>query len=337
MRWFLLVSMGTLAAIGLLNYLVNPEGIYSTRLVPPLLWGSRPNKAQLLLQATPAPQALILGSSRVMNLAPSDFQRATGLVTFNAAVDSAKPEDYYVLLRFAVQRAHLAPRLLFLGVDVESFHDHEPVHYYLQQPTLLGSLMLTQNHFWQWKSFTRLFTQFETGLSLTSLQKIISGHTQLAEPVDADGFTHFNDKEALRRAGQVSQQQLIQKTIERFAPRYDDYTGLSQDRLDYLDQTLRYAHDHNILVVLFLTPSHPAVVQGLIQHGYLARKQQVLDTLQKMGERWGCAFWDMSDPESFGGNPDSFYDGVHYDATLAHSLAATLTAHLTPEVRRAVQ
>jgi len=60
---FGLVVLLALVAIGTLNYLVNPEGLYQTHLVPQILWSARPQKAALLKAARPVPQAVILGSS----------------------------------------------------------------------------------------------------------------------------------------------------------------------------------------------------------------------------------------------------------------------------------
>ena len=325
---FLVVTFAVLATIGALNYVVNPEGTYSTRMFPPILWGARPEKANLLPLAQPPPQALILGSSRVMNLPPSAVQRVTGLVTFNAGVNSAKPEDYFVMLRYAVEKARLAPRLVIIGVDVEGFHDHEPWHLYLAEPTLLGSLMPRSERFWRWRSFTRLFTHFETGLSLTSLWKIASGHTTRTQRLDPDGLTHFDDLEKTRNSGTSTQAQTIQATVQRFIPRYDEYTGVSAERIGYLNDTLAYAHDHHIQVITFLTPTHPEVAAGLAQHGYFARQREVVATMRAASQKWGVPFYDLSDPDSFGGKLTDFYDGVHYDEFFAQALAEGLTQRI---------
>jgi hypothetical protein len=315
---FLLAVTVTLCGIGTLNYLVNPEGLYDTHLVPQILWGSRPQKAALLKAAQPPPQALIMGSSRVMNLAPAEVQRLTGLRTLNAGVDAAKAEDFYILLRYAVEVAHVTPKLLVLGYDIEAFHNHQPPHYYLQQPSLLASFLWQgDTRYWRWHSFTSLLTHAQTSLSAVALYKSVRHETEPFGWVDADGKTYYAQWERERAAGRLDLQREIRATVDRIGPRFDDYTGLSSERLEYFDSTLQYAQDHGMEIVVFLTPTHPAVEEGLSAHGYLARKAEVAAAIQHICAGRNVPFYDFSSPASFEGTLDHFYDGVHYDETLA--------------------
>jgi hypothetical protein len=323
-RFLLTVVLG-LFGVGTLNYFVNPEGLYGTHFVPQILWGSRPQKAAMLKSVQPPPEALIMGSSRVMNILPAEVQAATGLRTFNAGVDLAKAEDFYILLRYAVEEAHLRPKLLILGCDVEVFHNHERVHYYLQQPSLLASFLWhSESQHWRWHSFTKLLSHEETQLSMESLYKSVRGKTTPFSHVEADGHVEDDEWERERAAGQQDLQREIRSTIDRFSPRYYDYSGLSEERLAYFDATLRYAHDHGIQTVVFLTPTHPAVEEGLRPHGYAERKQEVTAALQRISSAWSVPFYDFSSPEAFGGDPKDFYDGVHYDETFAPRMIAKM-------------
>jgi hypothetical protein len=260
-----------------------------------------------------------------MNILPAEVQAATGLRTFNAGVDSAKAEDFYILLRYAVEEAHLRPKLLILGCDVEVFHNHEPVHYYLQQPSLLASfLWRSESQHWRWHNFTQLLSHQETELSVEALYKSVRGKTTPFSHAEADGHVVDDEWERERAAGQQDLRSEIQSTVKRFGPRYDDYTALSQERMAYLDATLRYAQDHGVQVILFLTPMHPAVEEALQRHGYEERKQEVTAALQRMASAWNASLYDFSTPESFGGAPNHFYDGVHYDETFAPLLIAKM-------------
>lgn len=322
---FLLTVVLALICIGSLNYFVNPEGLYGTHLVPQILWGARPQKAVMLKSVQPPPEALIMGSSRVMTILPAEVQAATGLRTFNAGVDSAKAEDFYILLRYAVEQAHLRPKLLILGCDVEVFHNHEPVHYYLQQPSLLASFLWhSESQHWRWQTFTKLLSHQETQLAVESLYKSVRRKTTPFSHAEADGHVVDDEWERERAAGRQDLQREIRFTIDRFRPRYDDYTGLSEERLAYFDATLHYAHDHGIQTIVFLTPTRPAVEEGLRQHGYEERKQEVTAALQRISSAWSARFHDFSSAESFGGDPSHFYDGVHYDDTFAPGLIAKM-------------
>ncbi len=314
-RFGLLVLLA-LVAIGTLNYLVNPEGLYQTHLVPQILWSARPQKTALLKAARPVPQAVILGSSRVMNIPPKDVERLTGLVTFNAGVDSAKTEDFYVLLRYAVENLHLTPRLVIIGIDVEAFHNHEPPHYYLQKPSALAAFLRNgTGQYWRWKSFTNLLSYQETQVSALALYRRARGFTENQTETDSDGYEHFKDFAHRRASGELLLNSEMQSTIQRFSPRYDDYTALSRERLAYMEDTLRYAHEHGIKVVVFTTPIHPEVEDGLRSHGYMERKREVEQALQQICSVAEVPFYDLSSTVSFGGDPSHFYDGVHFDDT----------------------
>ena len=323
-----------LLAVGVLNLVVNPDGIYPVHLMPQLTWGTRPLKAAMLKTIMPPPQALILGSSRVMELPPAEVERATGLRTFNAGVDSAKAEDFYVMLRYAVETAHLHPRLLILGCDVEAFHNQEPPHYYLQQPSFLATFMKQGvPRDWRWQQFTRLLSHQQAELSLVSLYKMAHGDSRPLSHTEPDGHIYFDEWERQRAAGEFNLEREIRTTLERFRPRYDNFTGLSQERLDYFNATLEYAHDHRMEVVVFMPPVHPEIEHGLRAHGYEARKQEVTAALEHLCAAWGVPFRDMSSSQSFGGDDSHFYDGVHYDG----KLASLLVSRLLPVSAHAVQ
>src|SRR5262245_30097386 len=120
-RGFFLRFGSTLAvlllAVAALNYLVNPMCLYSTKLAPPLAWNGRGIKAELLQARNPKPQVLVLGSSRSWKVAPAELEKLTGLPAFNMAVDGGMADDYYLLLRYAVEKAHVQPKIILIGVD----------------------------------------------------------------------------------------------------------------------------------------------------------------------------------------------------------------------------
>ena len=183
-----------LFSIAVLNLVVNPDGIFPLHIMPQLSWGGRPLKAEMLKKVASPPQALILGSSRVMALPPAEVERATGLRTFNAGVEVAKAEDFYVMLRYAIEATHLRPKLLLLGCDVEAFHNQEPPHYYLQQPSLLATF-LNQGvpPDWRWQQFTRLLSHQQAEFSLLSLYRMVRGDAHPLYHTEPDG--HLRSEE----------------------------------------------------------------------------------------------------------------------------------------------
>lgn len=315
---FLVTTAAGLGSIAALNYVVNPQGIYNTHLVPPVLWNARSLKSQLLMSMQPPPEALILGSSRVMNMAPEELERVTGLRTFNAGVDLALAEDYYAMLHYAVETAHVRPKLVVISCDVESFHNQIPPNAFLTQPSVLSSFLPGNSPArLRWKSFTGLFSFDQTRASVIALARMARPHRYEFWHVGPNGQAHYTDWEQKRAAGKMGLPQEVRHFIEHNAERYDSYTALSQERLDYFSSTLEYARQHHIQAVVYLSPVHPALEEALRSHGYVQRKQELVRALREICARENVLFYDFSSPASFGGDPEHFYDGRHYDETLA--------------------
>jgi len=322
---FVLALAALIAGIGLLNFVVNPEGIYATSLLPPLTWNTRPAKAELLARMDPRPEALLLGSSRVMTISPAEIQRRTGLPTFNAGVNAAYAEDFYVLLRYAVERAGARPKLVLVGLDAEAFHDHEPENEYLSQPNELASFLLKgEARGAGWRRFTTLWTVYQTKLSFVSLYDRLGGKKINAVDFAADGAMREDPWLRQQAKGNYDLAAHIRGTATEYTPRYKSYTGVSPDRLEYFAATLRYARAHGARVIVFATPIHPELERALSAYGYEQRKAEAYSAARAIAQREGAEFVDLSAPAGFGGAPDHFYDGVHVDAYNAERLIGTV-------------
>src|SRR4051812_4908222 len=326
-RRFLLLLIALVVFIGLLNFIVSPEGIYPTALLPPVTWNMRANKAELLAKANP--EALLLGSSRLMMVKPSEVERATGLRTFNAAVNAAYAEDFYVLLRYAEERGHAQPKLVIIGVDVEAFHDHEPENEYLLQPNALGAfLQKGEARGAGWRRFTHLFTVYQTKLSFISLFQRMGGKRGSNVEFNLDGSPVEDPWKKQIREGRFDRAKGLQAMITQYIGRWKSYTGLSSDRVDFLAAAVRYARAHGARVVVMATPIHPELRQALAAYGYEERENLVHDDLRRLAQEEGAEFVDLSRPEIYGGTPEHFYDGVHQDEYNAERLmAAALGKH----------
>jgi hypothetical protein len=123
-----------------------------------------------------------------------------------------------------------------------------------------------------------------------------------------------------RAGGNYDLKTKIEGTSAEYIPRYKSYTGISRDRLDYFAATLRYAREHGVRVIVFATPVHPELERALAPFGYEQRKTEALAAGRIVAGLEGAEFLDLSRPESFGGTPEHFYDGVHVDAENAELL-----------------
>lgn len=312
-RRFLALLLGLLAFLGLLNFLVNPEGIYSTHLLPPVTLNTRPGKAKLLAEMDPKPEALILGSSRSMKIDPADVERRTGLRAFNASVNAAFAEDYYVMLRYAVETAGMQPKLVIIGADVENFHDHSPPNDYLLHANSLGRFLNANQADSAWHRFTTLFTVLETKLSILSIQEAITGEARGEGTFEANGYLKNDFWKALKEQGKLDVKSRFEQRAAQYQTRYASYVAPSKERLDYFTKLLAYCRERHIPVIVFLTPMHPDLKARLRVYGYDQRRDEAAAALQKICAQEGVRFYDLSLPESFGGDLNSFYDGIHMD------------------------
>ncbi len=330
-----------LGAVAGMNYLVNPRGMYSTALLRPVVANVRAEKAYLLKHMQPKPRALILGSSRVMKIAPATVERLTGLRTFNAGNLTAYTEDDYVTLRYAVEQAGAQPRLVLLGLELEALHDHEPMNEFLLEVNPISAfLQKGENRQGYWKRLVQLLSWNESELSLRSLRHWTAGakETEPALRIESDGRLVYVQLERDLARGTLNLETLVRQSSVMAIRRYQNYRSLSADRLDYLHATLRYARERNLRVIVFLTPMHHVVREEL--KPYAAREAEFADAMRQAAARWGAEFHDLRNVESFGGRPEGFYDGTHVDDDNADRLAAWLLGAAKPQApdqKRALQ
>lgn len=312
-RRFLTALLVALLLVGAANYLVNPTGLHAPRLLPTVNWNVRATKTELLKQARPKPEALIIGSSRAMKVRPALVQELTGLPTFNATVEGAMTEDDYVMLRYAVERAGAQPKLLLIGVDVESFHNARPSNVALAISDELSELAPGGSRLSQWKKFTRLYSWEETKLTWRSLRRAVVGYPTTWNRFDADGYLHYLLYERERAEGKYPLDRRIDAMAADYVGRFQGYTHLDRARVGYLEDILQYARARNMRVVLFITTLHPRVIAAVNSKGYAERYAEVKALLDRLGRQYGAEAHDFTSADKFGGENDWFYDGSHID------------------------
>jgi hypothetical protein len=322
---FLRLLLLLLCGVATLNFGVNPMSLYPTRLFPAVLMNSRADKIALLRQLQHEinkPKALIIGSSRVMKIEPSDIKKVTGYPAFNAAVDSAMAEDYYALVRFAEEKANLDLRMVILGLDVEAFHNARlEDDRVLAVPALRGYLGVSGfGH--DWKAFTELFERQQTSLSLHSLRAVATHRSAVNSHFESDGYLRYDKWERDRQGGSFDLQANIKDSINEYGPRFRNFSQLSAERLNYLERTIRYCFEHGIAIIMFVTPLHPDVIASL--PNYEPRHRELQAQVGRLCAKYSVPLLDYSDIAAFGGNPRYFYDGGHVDERNSHLIVINL-------------
>jgi hypothetical protein len=317
---FLALFAGTAACVLTLvaaaNYLANPLDLYSPRLFEPAVRNSRVTKMRLLGgKDGVGPDAIVLGSSRSMQVAPAAITSLTGRRAFNFATDSALAEDYYANLRWLVEDASITPSLLIIGADVEAFHTTVEADERLQAiPALSKYLQYGERTQARVDRLRRLLSQQQTR---ATAQLLLRAGLRRPAPVpwhfEADGYLRYDNFERDRAAGRFSLEKNIQASVTEYRARFAGFSSLSDRRKAYFNMTLAYARSKNIATIVFLTPLHPVLIRALEPQGYEARVREAAAFLSEAARASGATFVDMSTIDRFGGDPDAFWDGGHMD------------------------
>lgn len=334
---FLGALLALLALIGAANYFVNPTGLHAPRLLPTVNWNVRATKTELMKQAAVKPQALVLGSSRAMKIQPALVEQLTGLPTFNATVEGAMTEDDYVMLRYAVERAGVQPKLVLMGIDVESFHNARPSNVALAISDELSELAPGGSRLSKWKKFTRLYSWEETKLTWRSLRHAVVGYPTTWNRFDADGYLHYVLYERERAQGNYPLERRIDVVAADYVTRFQGYTRLDAARVQYLKEMIQYSQQRGARVALFVTPLHPRVITAVNSKGYAERYEEVKRLLEQLKQQYGVEVYDFSTTDKFGGQNDWFYDGSHIDERNADLITRVMLEPKKGEKTGAVQ
>jgi hypothetical protein len=267
----------------------------------------------------PAPEVLILGSSRSMQIAPSMIRELEGRSAFNGAVDSARAEDLLAVLRYALEDCKWRPREVLMGLDIEALHNHLE-----SDPSLLIEAPLRRH-----LSIERRIEGYAFAAeSLISYPQALDGVRAL--DLTRRGFppeTHsFGDDGAFLWVGEL-QRSAPSNYFEVYDGRFAGYTEVSTTRWGEFTDLVSLARAYGATVRVFITPMHPELVAHLrAKYDFDRLHADVTVRLARLVDerRPGVTAVDFQDIASFGGSPDDFYDGAHMLAANARRLLIKL-------------
>jgi hypothetical protein len=294
-----------LISAGLLNYVINPYGLYAPNVVPQLTIQPRNDKYKLMLQHPDNGQIVILGSSRLLLMRPALVTELTGLRAFNATISRAMPLDYLVMGHFAIQT--MRPQRIVAGVDLQIFHPsilwdtgswlaNSPMRAYadgeVPQQTLeheLGSLLSLQQ-------------------TLDSLRSIWQN---LTTPARQFPYTQNGGVAPGIRPADDS----VLRGIGIFDPPdlefWRSYTHLAPERLEQLRRFFKLCQRHGVGLTIVLMPFDERALKQLESIPNFAARLQDYRAFLRESEQYGITVYDFTDPASFGGDPQGFEDNIH--------------------------
>jgi hypothetical protein len=308
-------------AVGGFNYAVNPLNYYPPKLVRPLAWGDQFEKLDLMRTAPPA-DVLIIGSSRTMKLSPADVKAVAGKSAFNAGVSSSRPEEWYATLRYAVEGLHWKPQEVVLGIDMETlFYQGEPNEDLLSSSELRRYLPVSLRVGSLWERSKLLVSLDQVELSWKAIKLAQSaGQSPPETSFDPDGYLHYLRME--RQVADGSFKLVTQYQVSNYQQRYAGAAGFDPLRRELFEQMLQYAADHGIRVRAFFTPFHPSVLAEMEKLDTFTHVHREMTAYAaELRERFPTAgFFDFTAVSAFGGDPNAFFDGVHYRQENARKL-----------------
>jgi hypothetical protein len=305
----LLLGLALLAA---LNFVVNPLGFYSARLIRPLTWSTRDVKVDLMAGAARPPGVLILGSSRTMLVRPRDVQALTGEATLNISVDAARAEDLWALYQYAVTVRGWTPREILFGLDLETFHNHQATDDRLIGSSQLRPLLPDQiRREGRWRRMGALLSGDQTTASLTALLYTFTAFPAEGHAFAPDGLLQYEAWDSQIRSGRF--QANIAGSVPEYHARFRDYTAVDQTRWALFEKLVEDTARRGTTVRSFLSPLHPNVIAELrVRTAFDRVRGQADQRLQALASRIPSFHYrDLTDIASFDGRADLFYDGGH--------------------------
>jgi hypothetical protein len=289
-------------AAACLNYLVNPFGAYATRLFDPIALGTRGPKLSLYRLRRPAPAIVVLGSSRGFTLEPAYVEARTSRPAFNAAVHAGMPRDYLALARCFAAEGRF-PALLIVGLGVEQMLREGRAVERLDplascQPGEASAAGVLRRH-------RGLLTLEETWASLRVLGLELTGRPAPLYSFDPDGMVRGGAPRPLERA-------VAESLAGNWRPGIFDVPALDPGVVGHVRGLLELSRDRGARVIVYLPPFHPtALARYQDESNFPALRARLLEQLAAWAHQFPLIFHDFTEPASFGGRADMFYDASH--------------------------
>ena len=304
-----------LSAVAALNYVVNPMAQFGTDYFVPMAQTSRLQKLTLMADLPDQPQALVLGSSRVMKLEPDYLQQLTGLSFFNAGVNYAKPEDHLAWIRYYQQRYSDFPKIVIIGIDPSSFSDMiKPDARLIATRELSKQIPEAVSWVDRARVYEELFSWDHTKKSLKSL-KVQLTSKDLPTPDEhyrADGLLVYDVREKQIADGTYDLQFGIDYNKQEYFPWYLNFNKESSMRREIFRKIATLCREHDAKLIVYITPMHPKLRSYLeLKTPYRERRDEVATFLKTQAAEFGFQFFDFEKIASYDGDPNQFVDGTH--------------------------
>ena len=303
-----------LASAATFNYLVDPYGIYGSDLLPPYSWNLRQAKVDRLLTAPAAPEVLLLGSSRAFSLRPGRIEERCGLTAYNASVPSGRLIDYLALLNATLTRPDAERiRYVIVQLDLGTFWDDVDVPFELRATPALFRFAASVPH-------VPVTATVEESLRVLSLSQVLDSvksvrqHLARRPPTlsaDRDGVVHFASREAAIDVGQYDLKAAIAEEIPYEEQLFREGHQVSPLQVRRFQEIAARVHANGGRLIVWLSPSHPALIDALRPLGWERQRHTVLSILDNLQQTGAFDVHDLTTVDRFGGEASEFLNATH--------------------------
>lgn len=279
-------------------------------------------------------RGLIVGASKSMKLAPKTFSEATGLRFFNFSLSAGTLEDVKIVMQIADEK-QARPSVIILGVDAQMLTRYGIANELTQdwefsrrlegRPATMG---------WKLEHTAHLVREAVTPTFAQAVGTSIMAAINHREPLHhfyEDGYLDYRTRDRAIAAGTYPRAANIKRCTDEVIDSLVTQYPYDPHRVALLDSILDLARAENIHVTLWLTPYHPDVFAAIAHHpGLETWIRGVPDSLAQIAAAHGVPFVNLQTVDRFDGDPNDFYDCVHFgnaNAAKITSLLLTATAH----------
>lgn len=334
-RNFSLFLAALLATLGLVNYLIDPTNAFHPDFERSMAaaqaagetvyyktnYDERLFQELYIQQVDPAPETVVLGSSRSMLLG----RDITGYDSFyNHSVSGAALEDYIALLGFYMEKGQLPQRVIlelspwnFNDANTEARWQAYASMYEKSYAVMQGGVAGRSGPDLSW---TDLFSVALFQDSLTTLRTNGLAALEKAQPYtslpDDTYYTRYGDG-SIRYGREYREQpdeqilQTIQDSIGGVI--YGSLVGLDQvgnSKKAQFETLAAWLQDQGIEVIVYLSPLPPTIYDYCVTDAYPALAQ-VEAYLRDQADVYGYTVRGSYDPSPMGLTDTDFYDCLH--------------------------
>ena len=293
---------------------VDPLRTFGTGRVPSVLTSEHYSKPRAFLRLDPPAQAIVLGSSKVMKLAPSCLRELAGVPAFNFGLSSSHVEDWVAAYRFARAEGRAPLRELVIGVDVDAFDNHAEPDARLLSSVYLRRYLDDRWHL-SWTVASRALFGWQAlrfGLSSLTYHFVPSARPEARMRFDDQGFVIYDAWERALNNGTLDRVPLFAAVAAKLHGKLagKGFDALSPERVALFKDLVHSAHADGITVDVFVPPFHPelaAVRDGPI----VARAAECENLLGELEREGSIRYFHIRGIADFHGDPAGYFDGAH--------------------------